>query len=690
MILIFVFFSSFILFFIEFAAAQALLPLFGGSTMVWGVSLLFYNTFLLGGYIFSHFLSSLKFKTMIFTAAGLYILLPFTAGYTFDDYDITSEYIKIFAMLFFSVGPVFFLFSASATFFQSLTEKMENKNSYYIYSWSNYGALAALIGYPLLLRPYIHISDHFEIIRISSFITAIAGAAIILKTFYQQAPKSGRAIKITHSKSPGPDNSKAYLFRWLLISTALNSLLLAVTNYLLMDMPPVPLFWILPLGIFLYNFAAVWNTADKRKKNFSGQQLLPGLLLIIFTLSALGFLCNPFLMRLVTIVLFYGISRTLLFCLYNIRPDTTAGDSTLFYIFIALGGCVGTFLVSFISPMFFNSFIELPISIILCIYALEKEKTKETCLVKETRKSQKAFVKTIILTVVNTFLIIFLIYTGIDPVIESSGNYAYFAACLLIFLSIYFHTAIKPKNIIIAFALILSFMKSPAGLKIIEPNLVLQKRNFYGIHRIIVKKDIKLLQHGMICHGKQYINKDKELIPLSYYHWSTPLGIALLQSEYINNRRAALIGLGTGALSMYQKADEKWTFYELDEFVLYMGQTHFNYLKNSRGKINFITGDARINLAACEDEKFDIIVMDAFSGDTVPTHLITLEAIKSYKRKLKKQGIIIFHISSLYFDLSKPISAAAAETGFKCLVKKDIINPNPHVDPCKAIVLIKG
>jgi hypothetical protein len=128
----------------------------------------------------------------------------------------------------------------------------------------------------------------------------------------------------------------------------------------------------------------------------------------------------------------------------------------------------------------------------------------------------------------------------------------------------------------------------------------------------------------------------------------------------------------------------------LDEFVLYMGQTHFNYLKNSRGKINFITGDARINLAACEDEKFDIIVMDAFSGDTVPTHLITLEAIKSYKRKLKKQGIIIFHISSLYFDLSKPISAAAAETGFKCLVKKDIINPNPHVDPCKAIVLIKG
>lgn len=703
--------SSFTLFFTEFAAAQALLPLFGGSAMVWGVSLVFYNVLLLTGYLFSHLTSKLSFKTALSLSGLVYCLFPWLSEFNFEPSATSNlasinlmffdEHIRIIQLLFRAIGPSFFILSCTSPLFQSVAERSSQKSAYHIYSWSNAGGFAALIAYPFILRPFIDISFHFSIIKYLSILTGLWGGLYLIYCLvnhclinYSRVNHTLVTEQDTIKTSPESSNSIQPIFKWLLNSTTVNALLLAITNFLTMDMPSLPLFWVLPLGIFLLNFAIIWNQTEQNTQIAPNTQITInpifyiGMILILFTLLGTGYLCSPILTRLFALILFYRVSKLLLLDLYNSRPihEISNISSTLFYSLIATGGALGTFLVSFICPLLFNSMAELPLALALAIWAFSYQSNlniQSQSIPKINRIDSKS---SFILLFYISFLGL-LIHSGIEPLIDTSGNTAYLLSAMLIFLGVFFFYFKRCSRLAAILTIILFLLKIPSVMSFLEPSLKMQHRNFYGIHRVFEKSGKRLLQHGMITHGRQYTDPAKSLIPLSYYNRATPLGEAF--SLLNNKQRTALIGLGTGALSMYQKIGESWDILELDPFVIKTAKKWFTYLQNSTGKKCFIPGDARITLAQEKGTTYNVIVLDAFSGDMVPSHLLTLEAFKIYKKRLVKGGILILHISNLYFDLSGPTAAAGNFLGFKCFYKSTLLTETDDADPCTAMVLVR-
>ncbi len=578
------FLSAFLLFQIELIIAKLFLPNYGGSYLVWGACVVFFQGILLAGYIFAHQLITKKGIAGYLKIHLILLLIPFVffPGRMLQIPHGESNLplvMDIFVKLLFSIGPVFFVLATVSLVTQSWlavanTTKSKD-NPYALYAVSNLGSFLGLLTYPFLFELYLTNTSQLNIWRLVYVVLVFLNivALKIVPVSKQVADKSEK-IQYDWSKALG----------WLCLSAAGVVLFLSVTNIITYEVTPAPLLWIIPLSIYLLSF--VFNF---KNKPFAPAWINHFIFLIVGTSIVYYFLSKMFTMPVIISIVIFNVLLFLL-CMFIqgelIRTKPHHKNLTFFYVMISLGGFLGGILTSWIIPLVSTNLVEFLVGLLLLALGANRK-------------------------VVTIFALIAIVFSS--PIENAIKKYA----------------------------------------------SVIKKRNYYGIYDIFDKRDFRVFLHGTTLHGVEFLEPSKRWIPLGYYSPTSPLG-DVLTKDILKINRIGGVGLGAGTIAMYSSADCPIDFFELDPDVVTLAKNYFGYLSLAPGQINIFLGDARISLEKQKDVLYDVLVIDAFGGDSIPTHLINRDVAAIYKEHLSKEGVILFHIPNRYFDL-KPILAHIAQ-----------------------------
>lgn len=609
-----IFLGAFLLFQVQPIIGKHMLPWFGGTSSVWITSMLFFQVLLLLGYLYAYFLSrfSLKVQTTIHLSltiltSGLILYLffvwrsPITPGIEWKLPGSTSPITQVLQFLLLSVGLPYFLLATTSTVLQNWFGKVHDKQSpYKLYALSNAGSLIGIASYPFLIEPFFSLYTQGFWWAIGFLIYSIAISICCIKLFFVKE----KQIHET-KKNLEPVQKKVYGF-WLVLSATPSIMLLSITALMTQSIAPIPFLWLLPLGLYLISFIICFSDKQWYWRNFYAYMfLVSGPLALVFTQTS-----GP----TVPISLFIfsaALFSSCMLChgeLYQIRPHVQRLN--LFYVYVAFGGAVGGILVGIIAPLFFNGIWEIYIGFYLSLL---------------------------------TAFTVLLRYK--DSSVYRNMNFFFFSVREL-----YLFILIGFPLVIFTIALTITVISGYSGTKIF--------RNFYGVlilaSKVTKDETTNYLIHGKIIHGTQHLGK-KRFEPTTYYHKKS--GVGLLMQNYPRPKdglQVGLIGLGTGTLAAYGKKGDQYRFYEINPQVVFVAKNYFTYLSDSHAKITVVMGDGRLSLEKEVQEKkepLDIIVVDAFSDDAIPVHLLTKEAIAVYLQRLKNDGVIAFHISNNYIDL---------------------------------------
>ena len=628
------FFAAFLLFQIELIISKIFLPKFGGSYLVWGACIVFFQSVLLLGYFYAHVVVQ---KIGIFKYRYLHLVLIALPLLFFPGRQLPAIIannhlpivIDIFLKLFVSIGVVFFALSTISIITQSwlsFSDLPQHANPFVLYGVSNAGSFLALISYPFVFELNFDLNQQLAIWR---------AAYLIFLLFYFFA---FRWIKIDHSQGGAvhtPERSVAQrqgVF-WFLLSAAGAIIFLSVTNVITYEITPCPLLWIMPLCVYLLSFALIF----KEKPFFPAWikdkiNLHVGFGILLFFLTQMRIF--PYLIEIIA----YGAALFILcmYCQYELftsRPKDKAG-LTSFYLVISLGGVMGSIFVTWVAPLIFFNTEEFLFGLFLLTLAP----------VINEKKPEIKFLESRSIVYLTSVLILW-------PLVFEGYNFFGLAVIILIFTWIFseLRTA-RMLNFCSLCVFIVALFSLKSWIEEPKANNVYSARNYYGIYRVDNSKRMLVFSNGTTLHGQQYLDKNKANEPLSYYHRDTPIG-KFFDSNLFPVKNMGVIGLGAGTLAAYGKEGGEIDFFELDRDVFEIANHFFSYLKHSPAKINYIFGDARISLTKVPENKYDLLIIDAFSGDSVPVHLLTVEAIREYKRHIKQEGLILVHVSSRYLNL---------------------------------------
>ena len=647
------FISAFLLFQIELIIAKLFLPKFGGSYLVWGACMVFFQFALLLGYLYSH---------LVITIFGMYryrylhtilILLPlfFFPGRPLKEIAAHTGFplvIDIFMQLSIKIGMAFFALSTISIVTQSWlahSNLPENRNPYVLYAVSNAGSFMGLLSYPFFFESYFDLDTQLTIWRLLYFLFLLIYLVSLWIIDYsdRNVPCTKpfdkhiftRQYKLT-------DEAVIQKLYWFLLSAVSCVLFLSVTNVITYEITPCPLLWVIPLCIYLLSFVLIFRNNPLYPKWITDKfPLIMGFSVLIFFFAQGKIL--PISPQLITFLL--SLLAFCLFCqyeLYESRPKEKK-DLTIFYVIVSLGGFSGSLFVTWIAPGVFTSPIEFLIGLFLVCLALS--------LKKERTRLNFLSLRMI------AYAIIFLISW---PFVFKQYNVA--GVTLILFSFGYIFRQLNQRPSMLALLLMMVFLLAPfvEDYWSKEGKTIRSYRNYYGIYRITVSGGVLQLINGTTLHGIQYIKEDRAARqePLSYYHRGTPVG-KLLIGNHFATRQIGIVGLGVGTISAYGKTGEEMDFFELDpDLALFVNL--FDYLKNSRAKVNYYYDDARLGINKTPLGHYDILIVDAFSGDSIPVHLLTTDAIQQYRDHLKEKGLILFHISNRYLDLT-PVMFKNAE-----------------------------
>ena len=595
-----IFLSSFLLFSVQPVITKQILPLFGGSSSVWLLSLVFFQALLLGGYFYSYFITTkLNHQKRIVTHAilllasviSLPILYNKNQFLTFD-----NEYLKILSMLFFTVGIPYFMLSTTAPLIQAFfTQKYPTAKVYRLYSLSNFASLLALFSYPLFFEKYLSILNQ-------SFYWSASYGFFVLLSICLLAWSFKLAHKQEQVKLVLPVISLKTKMRWLSYSFLGSALLSAITSHVTQNVASIPLLWILPLSVYLIAFIISFDYPqffDKRFLEIALILLIPFLCFsVIWAFSIDGVKQYTYPVSVSVSLYLLGLFLSVYYVsglLVKAKPHPQ--QLTIFYVFIALGGVLGSLFVAVISPLIFKNLVEMQIMFSILI-----------------------------------LIITFEFKNKIFPVIFLS---------LTIFINLMVYIVLNRFTID-------------------------SERGFYGAISVDEIEDPKTkiksryLIHGSIVHGFQTLDPETSLIPSSYYHKDSGFGnaVTLLQQEK-EQISIGMVGMGVGTISSYSREKDSVTFFEIDPLMVKIALKNFTYIKEAKGKIDYKIGDGRLLLEKEPAKKFDLLAVDAFTGDAIPVHLLTQEAVQMYIAKIKDDGILAFHISSNYVNLSGPLNKIA-------------------------------
>jgi len=602
-----IFLGAFLLFVVEPMAAKRLLPALGGSSAVWITCLVFFQTVLLLGYLYAHWLGrrgSRRFASPLHVAflalaAGMLVASAQPDLSRASGHPLTA----IFVTLTVTIGLPFLLLASTSPLLQLwLARQEKGKVPWRLFALSNAGSLLALALYPTVIEPHLSLSTQGKAWGIGFAVYAVLCTLLawgMRKTQYtaQTEPEPGW---------DAPSSSQQAKLLWFFLPTAAAMQLCAVTSHLSQNIAAIPMLWVLPLAAYLLSFILAFQVPRLYRR-----WLVVRLLVVL--LASLGYMLSKTDVSLpIVISLAFFLVELLLACwfchaeTYALRPADPR-EATLFYLLLAAGGAAGSIFIGIGCPLIFDANYDVAL----------------------------AFLATAALAIAVTW------NDGwAQRLLWTVGT------ALLLALVIMLHIVFARDTLV-------------------------EERNFYGALRVRQShyppraETQRTLFHGTIEHGTQWFAPEFRRTPTTYYALDSGVGLALRFCCDDRPRRIGVVGLGAGTLAAYGKPGDTIRFYEINPAVLPIAQNLFTYLRESAAQIGYTPGDARISLAAEAPQNFDVLVIDAFSGDAIPMHLLTTQAMQVYRRQLASGGILAFHVSNQYVDLVPEVAELARAAGMQ-------------------------
>ena len=671
------FVSASLMFVLQPMFGKTLLPLLGGSPAVWNTCMVFYQTILFLGYLYAHYLSTsqpqrkqilVHIIVILISCIALPLILPENTEPPTEN----NPTLWILWTLLLAIGLPFFVVSSTAPLMQKWFANIGHQTShdpYFLYAASNAGSLLALISYPFIIEPNIGLNDQN---------TAWSGGYIILGLLIISC-----AIMLwRHPNNPDstpeqtdapPELTLTTKLHWLALAFVPSSLLLGLTNFISTDIASVPLLWIIPLTIYLLSFIIVFSKWGNKVHGYM-LFLQPVILLPFIAFSFINPAILPFWVDLALHLTAFFLA--VMVChgeLAKTRPHTE--HLTTYYLIMSFAGMLGGMFNTFIAPFIFSSVYEYPIMIIAALL-LRPNLTLTTESPYKQLGLQTAFPAAIFLC----GLVIYAITGNLGHHIDTIG------AGLILLAGLTYAFREKPVTLSLLTGVIIIFT---LALHSLLTSTLHQQRTFFGVLSIrestLVNEQNQPEKyheffHGTTKHGAQRLTASQQQVPLTYYSRPGPIGQLFKIYEKENqNWVIGAVGLGAGALACYSQPKQNWSFYEIDPTVVEIAKNtnYFKYLQLCGKNIQMKVGDARLSLIKEQEKKFDLLIMDAFSSDSVPTHLLTQEALQLYFSKLKPTGILAFHITNRHLSLKKVLADHARQLNYSALIQE--FKPQNHV-----------
>lgn len=673
-----IFFSAFLLFFVQPMTVKMLLPYLGGVPAVWNTCMVFFQLLLLAGYFYSDRLVNLCSKkaaqlSIHFCLLGLSLLfLPvyFTDALLSSNASM-NPILWLFGVLLTGLGLPFFVISTNAPLLQrwfSDTDTTGAKDPYFLYVASNCGSLLALFIYPILIEPTFKLSQQSHLFMWAYWLLAFL--VILCGWFSFNAKRATRVTPVSPKiNSEGIPFGKK--LRWLALSAIPSSLMMGLTTHIATDIASVPLIWMVPFSVYLISFILAFS-----KKSFLSQESLawvfPYLVVAVVVMLCMNSTGALFFVIGINLAAFFVIALYLHRSLALERPSPS--KLTEFYFLLSLGGVLGGIFNALVAPFIFEQAIEYPLVITLSCFFIHRRLSK-----LETKPGVLDWGLPVIVGLVTYGLIQLMTLITKTHSYNSSFDKLISFGMLGLPAFLCFVCRMRPIRFMLSIAslLFVAIFLSP-----VQTDIVSVKRSFFAVSMIknveIAGQKYRMYLHGTTVHGLQNLNPLRAKEAISYYHQGSPFGEIFRQSE--NNfvkKKVAVIGLGAGCMAVYAKKAEVWDFYEIDPVVRYfaVNEKYFTYLHDCLAEWEIHMGDGRLSIEKAPDRFYDLIVLDAFSSDSIPVHLVTQEAIKLYLSKLSEKGLIVFNISNRYFKMEPILGNTGNSLGLYCYYQNDNVLP---------------
>ncbi len=649
-----IFLSAFLLFQIQPMISKTLLPWFGGVPAVWSSAMLFFEIALTGGYAYANWLVNRKTTQkqtiihLILMGVSVFLVIylwniwpsPITPAASWKPGTLTSPFLYIFFLLTISVGLPFFVLSTNSPLMQAwFSRKNPGRSPYWLYALSNIGSLIGLILYPVVIEPLLTIQWQGWIWAGGYLLFVILAAynAIQLRHLVRAPlPVEYDPDPIAMQK-PGKQTQTL----WIVLSATASLMFLAVTNEIAQQVAVIPFLWVLPLGIYLFSFVLAFSSRRWY------QRKIYTLLFLIAAVSLIYILLYPSTNYIVQIMIYNFLLFTItMIChgeLYALRPQ--ASHLTRFYLMVSIGGAIGGIIVNLIAPYIFRGFWEFKIG---------------------------------------------LAFVGILLVMFSYPRAHTRAAA-------FYRNIVRVMAVVVAFSLVYLIFFSTS-------NDLFARRNFYGVVNVLQKEtgseqhNANLLVHGTTVHGFQFLDAKLKDTPTSYFGTDSGVGLAILSNpHYGSGMRVSVLGLGVGTLAAYGQPGDYYRLYEINPVIVDLanGQGgYFTYIKDSQASTDIVLGDARISLEnelkAGVENDFDILIIDTFSGDSPPVHLVTRQAFDIYLQNLAPDGLIAANISNNHLDFRPIFWQLAQYYDLEMALLQDPAQNNPAAYPSIWVLLTRN
>lgn len=662
------FVSAFLIFAVQPMVSKMLLPLLGGSPSVWNTAMVFFQGMLLAGYAYAHFIAKvlpLKFQALMHLALLLVFtsVLPLALPSDAAPPEQSGQATWQLMIMLTCVGGPFFVLAASAPLFQhwfSASGHEDAENPYFLYAVSNVGSMVSLLGYPLIVEPFLGLHEQT--------MAWFGGYGVLIALTAACAWLVRNGVKPVAPLAAGEDRVaitwKSRLI-WIALSFIPSSLMLGVTTMITTDLASAPFIWIVPLTIYLGTFIIAFSKKPFIPLGVSRELASYFIAFIILAFMVTGFVTLRLPMIIVHLLTFTFCAQLCHGELARVKPS--ASHLTEYFLLISVGGVLGGIFNALIAPNLFLVPVEYSLTLATIGFVVWAGTAKTPVIsktfnsIEDKKKHQKELLLNVFTAVAGIVSFVF-IYTTKSNMVQGIGILLVFGYMLLM----------VPNRGVFAVTAAVALLIFQPGFWSMDKKLLALDRNYFGVLKVYTQENIHFFYHGTTLHGAQFQTDTFKFSPVTYY---SPGGPASDIFKYLDKRggtqKVAGLGLGVGSIACYKAPERSFNFYEIDADVVKVAEDpkYFSYLSGCGSPYQIILGDARLKIEESPDDTYDMIFIDTFSSDNIPVHIMTKEAFQTYLKKLAPNGIIAMNISNRYLDLRPVLTSISRELGMTIYFK---------------------